>query len=100
VAAQQWARITTHQLLDDHAAPPASRHTLTSILEQYRDKIVSLKISKAVETTIINRFLREDFAQTSLHDVTKITVSAHRDARLQLVKPSTFVREIGLLRHC
>ena len=41
-------------------------------LEQYQEKIVSLKISKAVETTIINRFLREDFAQTSLHDVTKI----------------------------
>jgi integrase len=99
-AAQQWARITTHQLLDDHAAPPESRHTLASILEQYRDKIVSLKISKAVETTIINRFLREDFAQTSLHNVTKITVSAYRDARLQLVKPSTFVRELGILRHC
>ena len=62
VAAEQWARITTYQLLDDNAAPPASRHTLTSILRQYREKIVSLKISKAVETTIINRFLREDFA--------------------------------------
>ena len=99
-AAEQWARITTHQLLDDHAAPPESRHTLASILEQYRDKIVSLKISKAVETTIINRFLRENFAQTSLHDVTKITVSAYRDARLQSVKPSTFVRELGILRHC
>ncbi|MEC8109647.1 MAG: hypothetical protein VX106_04445 [Pseudomonadota bacterium] len=37
-AAQQWARITTYQLLDDHAAPPASRHTLTSILEQYLEK--------------------------------------------------------------
>ena len=88
-AGQQWARITTHQLLDDHAAPPASRHTLASILEQYREKIVSLKISKAVETTIINRFLREEFAQTSLHHVTKITVSAYRDTRLQSVKPST-----------
>lgn len=99
-AAQQWARITTHQLLDDHATPPESRHTLASMLAQYRDKIVSLKISKAVETTIINRFLREDFAQTSLHDVTKITVSAYRDARLQSVKPSTFVRELGILGHC
>ena len=37
-AAQQWARITTYQLLDDPAAPPASRHTLTSILEQYLEK--------------------------------------------------------------
>lgn len=64
-AAEQWARITTHQVLDDHAAPPESRHTLASILEHYRDKIVSLKISKAVETAIINRFFREDFAQTS-----------------------------------
>ena len=65
-AAQQWARITTNQLLDDHAAPPASRHTLASILEQYREKIVSLKISRVVETTIINRLLREGFVQTSL----------------------------------
>jgi len=99
-AAEQWVRITTYQLFDDNATPPVSRHTLASILEQYRDKIVSLKISKAVETSIINRFLREDFAQTSLHDVTKITVSAYRDLRLQSVKPSTFVRELGILRHC
>ena len=33
-AAQQWARITNHQLLDEHVAPPASRLTLASILEQ------------------------------------------------------------------
>ena len=80
-AAEQWARITTHQLLDDHDAPTISRHSLASILEQYREKIVILKISEVVETTVTNRLLREDFAQTSLHGVTKITVSAYRDAR-------------------
>ena len=99
-AAEHWVRIITHQMLDDKATPPASRHTLATLLERYRDNIVSLKISKTVETQIINRFLTEDFATTPLHQVGKINVSTYRDKRLQTVKASTLVRELGLLRHC
>ena len=33
-ATERWARLTTHQLLDNHAAPSESRYTLASILEQ------------------------------------------------------------------
>ena len=99
-AAEQWARIATHQLLDEHSNPPATRYTLESILERYRDTIVSLKIAKAVETNIINRFLTEELAKAPLHEVNKISVSAYRDKRLQSVKPSTFLRELGILRHC
>ena len=101
-AAQKWARITTHQLLDDHDAPTISRHTLASILEQYREKIVILKISEVVETTVINRLLREDFAQTSLHGVTKITVSAYAMRGLIIFlpqnKPASFCRCYPLFR--
>jgi hypothetical protein len=70
-------------MLDDKATPPASRHTLATLLERYRDNIVSLKISKTVETQIINRFLTEDFAATPLHQVDKVNVSTYRDKRLQ-----------------
>ena len=99
-AAKQWARIITHQLLSDAQTLPESRHTLASVLERYRDNVVSLKISKVVETGIINRFLTEEIAHTPLHQVDKIKVSAYRDERLKYVKPSTLVRELGLIRHC
>ena len=45
-AAKQWARIITHQLFNEAQTPPESRHTLASVLERYRDNVVSLKISK------------------------------------------------------
>ena len=99
-AAEHWVSIITHQMLDDKATPPASRHTLATLLERYRDNIVSLKISKTVETQIINRFLTEDFVATPLHQVGKVNVSNDRDKRLQTVKTRTLVRELGLLRHC
>jgi integrase len=38
-AAEHWVRIITHQMLDDKATPPASRHTLATLLERYRDNI-------------------------------------------------------------
>ena len=99
-AAEHWVRIVTHQMLDDKATPPASRHTLATLLERYRDDIVSLKISKTVETQLINRFLTEDFVATPFHQVGKVNVSTYRDKRRQTVKASTLVRELGLLRHC
>jgi hypothetical protein len=70
-AAEHWVRIITHQMLDDKATPPASRYALATLLERYRDNIVSLKISKTVETQIINRFLTENFAATPPHQVGK-----------------------------
>jgi hypothetical protein len=33
-AAEHWVRIITHQMLDDKATPPASRHTLATLLER------------------------------------------------------------------
>ena len=51
-AAEHWVRIITHQMLDNKATPPASRHTVASLLEQYCENIVSLKISKAANTSI------------------------------------------------
>ena len=57
------------------------------------------KYAKAVEASIINHLLRKDFAQTSLHKVTKITVNACRDTRFHSVKPGIFARELDILRH-
>ena len=33
-AAEHWVRIITHQMLDDKATPPASRHTLATLLKR------------------------------------------------------------------
>lgn len=84
-AAEHWVRIITHQMLDDKATPPASRHALATLLERYRDNIVSLKISKTVETQIINRFFPENFAATPLHQVGK-------DGKQKLSKLTTNIR--------
>ena len=62
--------------------------------------MIVLKISKSIETGIVDRFLQGDIANLKLHNVTQKPACAYRDLRLAKVKASTVVRDVGILRHC
>ena len=99
-AAESWARNAEYQLINGQDERRPTVTTLRDILERYKDTVIALKISKSIETGIVDRFLQEDIANLHLHNVTREAACAYRDLRLAKVKASTLVREIGILRHC
>ena len=99
-AAESWARNAEYQLINGQDERRPTVTTLRDILERYKDTVIALKISKSIETGIVDRFLQEDIGYLHLHNFTREAACAYRDLRLATVKASTLVREIGILRHC
>ena len=54
---------------------------------------------QAVETFVLNAFLRQDLAQTRLSNLTPDAFATYRDQRLRTVRPGTINRELGLIQH-
>lgn len=73
--------------------------SLGNVIRRYRDTVVAGKRSRDVETTILNAFLRTEVAALSLARLTTARLAQYRDARLQVVKPATINRELGLIQH-
>lgn len=68
-------------------------------LERYRDTVTATKGCEQTERCAINALLRTKLARTPLDKLTSAQIAAHRDRRLQSVKPSTVARELGWLQH-
>ncbi len=101
--ASSWARKIELQAergeLQQVAARSVEVMTLGQILERYRDEITSKKRCVDNERYAINGFLRLKLALLPLDKLTSADIVAHRDRRLQHLKPSTVVRELGWLQH-
>jgi len=63
--------------------------TVSAIMVRYRDTIVPLKRGRAVETTIINAFLRHPVASRTLSAANTAEFASYRDQRLAIVAPAT-----------
>lgn len=99
--AQKWARRVETQL--DAAVTPCDprtleRTTVREILLRYRDAVTVDKRGEASERKRIDLFLRQPWAQLPLIRVTPQVFSRFRDQRLTAVRPSTVIRDLGLLR--
>ncbi|WP_298911742.1 tyrosine-type recombinase/integrase [uncultured Roseobacter sp.] len=78
-----------------------SAMTLGQVLERYRDEVTSTKRCSENETYAINGFLRSCPKLTG-KPISKLTTAdfiAHRNERLQRMKPATVVRELGWMQH-
>jgi integrase len=100
--AQQWAKQTEIDV--DRTGLPTDRKvlghlTIYDLLERFRDSVVPLRPGRKIETIVINAFLRNPLAKTSLLHVTPKQFAAYRDERLTTVKASTINRQLGLLQH-
>ncbi|MFZ2101438.1 MAG: site-specific integrase [Oricola sp.] len=75
------------------------RTTLRDILVRYRDEIIPAKRGHDIETIIVDAFLRNPIAHLTLDRLTPQAFATHRDVRLESVRPSTLLRELGIVQH-
>jgi integrase len=100
--AKTWAREV--ELEADRRGLPADRKvlerlTLADVLCRYREEVVPRKRGAANETLAINAFLRHELASAPIAELRPADVAAYRDERLRTVKPTSFSRELDILRH-
>ena len=69
-AAESWARNAEYQFINRQGEHRLTVTTLRDILEQYKYTVIALKISKSIETGVVDRFLQEDIAKLQIHSVT------------------------------
>lgn len=103
--AVKWARETEmlaeQGLLQQTAAGVVSNMSLGQVLERYRDEVTSNKRCVENETYAINGFMRscKKLSGKRIDKLTTADFVAHRDHRMQRVKPATVVRELGWMQH-
>ena len=98
--ARQWARRKELELeslvkLGELYRP----RDFKEILLQYKQKVTSLKKSSHNENIIIEALVRNPWMGIPLDKLQPIHITNYRDERLAKIKPSSFAREFGILRH-
>ncbi|WIW56874.1 site-specific integrase [Mesorhizobium mediterraneum] len=81
--------------------------TLAALVARYRDEVVPKKKGSAVETILLNRFLRYPICQRTLYELSTADFAAYRDQRLsepkhrsdKPVTPKSLKRELSPLSH-
>ena len=68
-------------------------------LLRYKHKVTSLKKSSHIENIIIEALVRNLWMEIPLDKLQPIHITNYRDERLAKIKPSSFAREFGILRH-
>jgi integrase len=68
-------------------------------VNRYLIEVVPLKRSNESEGIVLQSFLKEKFVDLSIYKINAEHFAKYRDRRLKIVKPATFVRQIGILQH-
>ena len=69
------------------------------IILHYKQKVTPLKKSSHNENIIIESLVRNPWMLIPLEKLQPIDITNYRDVRLANIKPSSFAREFGILRH-
>jgi hypothetical protein len=72
--------------------------TAADLIARYRDTVAINKRGYASELKRLEVFLRYDWANKPLSQITTQTFASFGDKRLKQVRPATVVRELGILR--
>jgi len=99
--AQQWGRQVEGEM--DKAVFSIDTRileqmTVADLIKRYRDTVTINKRGVATENHRLEVFLRCEWADKLLNQITTQTFASYRDARLKEVRPATVVRELGILR--
>ncbi|WP_027155330.1 site-specific integrase [Mesorhizobium sp. WSM2561] len=108
--ANEWARAIERQHDRQELGPDRKTLktiTLADLVTRYRDEVVPKKKGSAVETILLNRFLRYPICQKTLYDLSTADFAAYRDQRLtepkyrsdKPVTPKSLKRELSPLSH-
>ena len=98
--AEQWARekeieLQQHSLHHKRVKFP----TLKVLIEKYIRTISINKKGYCFEKYCFNNILRSKASNLPINFITAQHLSEYRDERLKEIKPSTFLRELNLIRH-
>ncbi|MCZ6845147.1 MAG: tyrosine-type recombinase/integrase [Alphaproteobacteria bacterium] len=100
--AERWARQVEREY-DRHGLSVDLKSlrsiTVADLIVRYRDSVVIKKRSCDNETIMLNACLRQEWAQIPVGQVTAKIFSDYRDQRLQMCKPASVRRELGVLQH-
>ena len=100
-AASRWAR-EQEAIIDLGVGrgndKEVARISVKQLLERYRLEISSRKKGAEPEQLRIKKMLSAPFADLRATNLTPAAIASYRDARLEIVKPSTVRRELGILR--
>ncbi|RWC93750.1 MAG: site-specific integrase [Mesorhizobium sp.] len=84
--AAEWARTIERQHDRQELGPDRKMLkaiTLSDLVTRYRDEVVPRKKGSAVETILLNRFLRYSICQKTLYELSTADFAAYRDQRLK-----------------
>ena len=73
--------------------------TLLEILVKYKEVVIPHKKSASSETFMINAFIKNKWVALPLNMLSAAQIAEYRDKRLLNVKPSTIIREFGIVKH-
>lgn len=100
--AERWARALEAELDRCGSLPDtrlAERMTVREMLERYLVEITPHKRSARVEAYRIKALMKRDIAYRTLAILTSADFAQYRDQRLQMVSPSSVIRELNTLAH-
>ena len=72
---------------------------LGDLVKRYRDTVTPQKRSSAVETYVLNAFLRHPICTKRLSDLSAADLAAYRDERLLTVKPNSLKRLLSPIQN-
>ena len=98
--ARRWARQKELELESKLKLGELYRpQNFKEIILQYKQKVTPLKKSSHNENIIIESLARNPWMLIPLDKLQPIDITNYRDERLANIKPSSFAREFGILRH-
>ncbi|WP_323687246.1 MULTISPECIES: site-specific integrase [unclassified Rhizobium] len=100
--AEKWARDLEAQVDRFGAAPDTKileSTTLGQLLERYQHEVSPLKRGSVQEIQRIDVLRRHELAYRTMIGLSQQDIASFRDERLQIVAPSTAVRELAILSH-
>ncbi len=98
--ARRWARSKEIELEKNIKVGMQYRpKTLQEILVKYKDTVIPHKKSASSETFMINAFMKNKCVALPLNMLSAAQIAEYRDKRLLSVKPSTIIREFGIVKH-
>ena len=97
--AERWARDMEQKLDRQELQIDHQEATLRDLVNRYLTEVVPLKRSNESEGIVLQSFLKEKFVDLSIYKINAEHFAKYRDRRLKVIKPSTFVRQVGIMQH-
>ena len=97
--AERWARDMEQKLDRQELRIDHQEATLRDLVNRYLTEVVPLKRSNESEGIVLQSFLKEKFVDLSIYKINAEHFAKYRDRRLKVIKPSTFVRQVGIMQH-